>query len=128
MSITADAANVQVPPRPRTFTQEDAANVLALFKGEANGQDGTPAENVGFGEFDTPASARSAGTTLNRLLAGMGAPHKYAVTTFERNGKTVGVLLNKKAKERAAATETPATSAAASTGASASRGRSGRSK
>jgi hypothetical protein len=96
------AADVTVPPRSRTFTQDDARNVLALLNGEAEGQE-APAKNVGFGEFNTAGAARSAGVTLNRLLTDLGAPHKYAVTTFQRDEKFVGVLLNKPAKERTAA-------------------------
>src|SRR4051794_314230 len=96
--ITAD---VQVPSRSRTFSQDDARAVLALLQGTAEGQE-APAKNVGFGEFQTAGAARSAGVTLNRLLVELGAAHKYAVTTFERDGKIVGVLLNKPAKERAA--------------------------
>lgn len=106
--ITTD---VQVPPRSRTFTPDDAKQVLALLTGQAEGQT-EPAKNVGFGEFKTAGAARSAGVTLNRLLSDMGADHKYAVTTFVRDGKTVGVLLNKPARERTekTAAATPARS------------------
>lgn len=96
-SITAD---LQIPPRARTYTQDDAKQVLGLLDGTAEGID-APVKNVGFGEFKTAGAARSAGVTLNRLLLAMGAPHKYAVTTFQKDGMVVGVLLNKKAKEKA---------------------------
>lgn len=107
--------NVPLPPRSRTFTQEDATAVLRMLKGEKLGEDGEtvepiePAKNVGFGTFGTAGAARSAGVTLNKLLTELGAPHKYAVTTRERGDKFVGVLLNKPAKQKAdAADETPA--------------------
>lgn len=117
MAITI---NPPVPARARTFSESDARQVLDLFSGTAElpvtGDDGQPAtdddgqpitapmdkpaERVGFGEFPTAGAARSAGVTLNRLLASVGAPHKYAVTAFERDGKYVGVMLNKRAKVR----------------------------
>ncbi len=111
-SITAD---VQVPPRSRTFTEDDARNVLALLNGEAEGQE-KPAENVGYGEFQTQGAARSAGVTLNRLLRSVGAEHNYAVTTFQRDEKFVGVLLNKPAKQKTPKTEQAAQTPARSGG------------
>jgi hypothetical protein len=104
--------NVHVPPRSRTFTEDDARAVLALLNGEAEGQE-KPSENVGYGSFKTAGAARSAGVTLNKLLLDVGAPHKYAITTFERGGKIVGVLLNKPAKQKTTPAATPAPAAAA---------------
>ena len=85
---------------------DDAKAVLALLNGEAEGQT-EPAKNVGYGEFKTAGAARSAGVTLNRLLIEAGAPHKFAVTTFVRDGLNVGVLWNKPAKERKPAEAQP---------------------
>lgn len=111
-SITAD---VPIPPRSRTFTQDDAETVLNFLlgrkvvadddgapvlddDGDIQYEDVPPAKNVGFGEFGTAGAARSAGVTLNRILAELGAPHKYAVTTQARGDKFVGIILNKRAK------------------------------
>lgn len=111
------STDVKVPPRSRTFSEDDARALLALLKGEAEGQE-KPAENVGYGTFDTAGAARSAGVTLNKLLQGLGAPHKYAVTAFKRDGKFVGVMWNKPAKTKADAngSATPATPAPARSG------------
>lgn len=97
---TQFTTDVTVPPRSRTYSEDDARALLALLNGSAEGQE-KPAENVGYGTFDTKGAARSAGVTLNRLLVAVGAEHKYAVTTFERDGKIVGVMLNKPAKQKA---------------------------
>lgn len=116
--MTEFTTDVKIPPRTRNFSEDDARALLALLKGEGEGQD-KPAENVGYGTFETAGAARSAGVTLNKLLQGVGAPHKYAVTTIKRDGKFVGVILNKPAKAKAesngdsaaAAATPPATSA-----------------
>lgn len=141
--ITQD---VPLPSRSRTFSTDDANAVLRMLSGtpaveavpahkDDDGNDVPaveaseavpPAKNVGFGSFSTAGAARSAGVTLNRMLGELGAPHKYAVTTRERDGKVVGVLLNKPAKEKKdaepvkAATPPPAARKAAT---SAKRGR-----
>lgn len=111
-SISVD---VPIPPRSRTFTQDDAQTVLDYLMGRkvvtdddgapvldddgnVQHEDVPPAKNVGFGEFGTAGAARSAGVTLNRILAELGAPHKYAVTTQPRGDKFVGIILNKRAK------------------------------
>lgn len=132
--MTPITADVAVPPKSRTFTQDDARQVLALLNGTAEGQE-APAKNVGFGTFKTAGAARSAGVTLNRLLADLGATQKYAVTTFEReegegDDKTtvvVGVMLNKPAKTKAEAGESDNGDAPADTPAPTRRSRRSRS-
>lgn len=117
MSDISIQADVEVPIRSRTFTEDDARAVLNMLNGKqvVTAEDGspeldedgsvkledtTPAKNVGYGAFDTPGAARSAGVTLNNMLEALGATHRYAVTTRVRGGKTLGVLLNKPAKTK----------------------------
>jgi hypothetical protein len=84
---------VTIPPRSRTFTEQEVLEAHAALK------DG---KNIGYGTFDTQASARSAGHTLNRMIQETepGAT-KYATTVFPSKDdptKFTGAMLPKPAK------------------------------
>jgi hypothetical protein len=105
--------NVHVPPRSRTFTEDDARAVLALLNGEDVRDRTSRARTSATGRSRRQARrARQASRSTSCCLTS-GAPHKYAITTFERGGKIVGVLLNKPAKQKTTPAATPAPAAAA---------------
>lgn len=86
-TITPDLA---IPPRSRTFTEEDAKTILGYLNED---------RNCGYGTFTSGAAARSAGVALNRMLTAVGATQKYATSVVKRSDtEYVGVVLPKAAK------------------------------
>jgi hypothetical protein len=107
--ITLDALtpNETVPTKSRTFSPEVVAKVYALF----HPTDGTdPARNVGVGTFEKEGGARSALTSLNKLLKELhNVQTPYASTVrVQEDGQYRAILLNRPAKARAAKEEAPA--------------------
>lgn len=108
MGITT---GVRPPIRSRTFTEQDAktANAALVESRDAGNEN----EGVGYGDFNSAESARSAGSGLNKMILSLGlSDHKWATTVFkvtvpkdpsEPDGEQVekyrGVMLPKKAKD-----------------------------
>lgn len=100
-NITADSLTVDetVPVRSRTFSPEVVAKVKALLDGTDPTHEG-PVKNVAIGKFDKEGAARSALTTLNKLLKEAGSTKSYSGTVRPTDdGKYKGILLNKEAKQ-----------------------------
>lgn len=93
-----------VPPRSRTFSPEVVKQVHDYF----NPGEGEEAHrNVGIGSFDKEGAARSALTTLNKLLHDSYNVGPYAATVRKgSDGKWKAILLNKPAKKKAEQTTT----------------------
>jgi len=105
-SITVDSltANESIPTRSRTFSPEVVARVYALF----HPTDGTePARNVGVGSYAKEGGARSALSSLNKMLRELhNVQTPYASTVRQQeDGTFKAILLNRPAKARAAKTE-----------------------
>jgi hypothetical protein len=95
MQVSADSITVDetLPARSRTFAPEVVAQVHKLLT-EQNVQ------NVGIGTFEEEGPARSALTTLNRLLKAAHGVGPYAGTVRRTDGGHFkAVLLNRPARK-----------------------------
>lgn len=110
--LTVDALTPEeaLPPRSRTFSPE----VVKAVNDYLNPAEGKGVGTLGVGTFDSEGQARSALTTLNRMLRELhNAPHTYAGTVRELNdGRYRAIILNKAAKERAPLTDAQKAAAA----------------
>lgn len=104
-TISADSltTNEAIPPRSRTFSPEVVAKVHALLN-PVPGEDGTTpeaAKNIGVGVFEKEGAARSALTTLNKLLRELhGVTQPYASTVRQTENGYRAIILNKPAKKK----------------------------
>lgn len=72
---------VKTPIRSRTFTERDAKDAHAALT--AYVEQGKTDEGVGYGLFPSAEAARSAGQTLNKIIAALGLRStKWATGTF----------------------------------------------
>lgn len=99
-TLTPDALTVDeaLPSRSRTFSNEVVQRVHALFNPTEEGV--KPANNVGIGTFAKEGGARSALTSLNKLLVEQFGERAHYASTVRKteDGQYRAILLNKPRK------------------------------